>query len=52
MVSKDPTTQSNYLEIHSEHVDLVWTLNFDKKVIAGSATHTLRILKGGVSEVV
>lgn len=51
MVSKDPTTQSNYLEIHSVHVNLDWVVDFEAKVISGSATHTLKVAQDGVSQV-
>ncbi|PFH48207.1 hypothetical protein AMATHDRAFT_196923 [Amanita thiersii Skay4041] len=48
----DPTTQSNYLQVTSEHVSFKWTLDFSNKTISGSATHTLRIKENGVMEVI
>ncbi|KAG6919449.1 hypothetical protein DXG01_005708 [Tephrocybe rancida] len=48
----DPTTQSNYLQIASEHVSLDWSLDFDTQIISGSATHHLLVKEGGVKEVV
>lgn len=47
----DPTTQSNYLEISSQHVALDWHVDFTLKVISGSATHDLKVRKDGVEEV-
>ena len=52
MGSKDPATQSNYLDVHAEHVALDWTIDFEAQVISGTATHTLYVVKGGVQEVV
>lgn len=37
----DPTSQANYDEIYTSNVDFDWTIDWTKKVIAGSATHTL-----------
>ena len=50
-ISLDPTTQANYTQIASEHVDLDWTIDFKKKQIAGSATHVLVVKEDGVKEV-
>ena len=47
----DPVTQTNYLQITSEHVHFDWTIDFDAKVISGSATHTLVAHEDDVSEV-
>ena len=47
----DPTTQSNYLEISTQHVALDWHIDFKLKVISGSATHDLTVRKDGVEEV-
>ncbi|KAG5651841.1 hypothetical protein H0H81_007217 [Sphagnurus paluster] len=48
----DPNTQSNYLQIATEHLALEWTLNFDSQLISGSATHHLLVKKDDVNEVV
>jgi len=48
----DPTTQSNYLQIASEHVSLDWTIDFDKRVITGSAVHHLLVKEIDVKQVV
>ncbi len=50
-MAPDPTSQSNYLDVYSEHVSLKWTINWDKRIIFGSATHDLRVVKDGVAEV-
>lgn len=51
MVSKDPTTQSNYLDVYTTHISLDWHVDFDKEVISGSATHELEVVTSGVKEV-
>ncbi|KAG6853530.1 hypothetical protein C0991_003450 [Blastosporella zonata] len=48
----DPTTQSNYLQIATEHVSFEWTLDFDLQIVSGSATHHLLVKEDGVKEVV
>jgi hypothetical protein len=50
-MKSDPTTQSNYFEIISEHIALDWHVNFDNKTISGSAVHTLRVKEDGVQHV-
>jgi leukotriene-A4 hydrolase len=51
MVSKDPTTQSNYLDVYTTHISLDWHVDFDKKIISGSAIHLLTVVTSGVGEV-
>jgi leukotriene-A4 hydrolase len=51
MISKDPTTQSNYLDVYTTHVSLDWHVHFDKKIISGSATHQLIVVTSDVKEV-
>ena len=48
----DPSTQANWQEVASEHVDFDWTVDFAKQTISGSATHMLRVKKDDVKEVV
>ncbi|RPD70849.1 leukotriene A4 hydrolase N-terminal domain-containing protein, partial [Lentinus tigrinus ALCF2SS1-7] len=48
----DPSTQANWQEVASEHVDFDWTTDFTKKTISGSATHLLRLKKDDVKEVI
>jgi len=47
----DPTTQANYLQIFTKHVDFDWTLDFAHQVIEGTATHTLLALESSVESV-
>ena len=47
----DPTTQANYSQIASEHIDFDWSIDFGKKLILGSATHALVVKEAGVKEV-
>ncbi|CCM06484.1 uncharacterized protein FIBRA_08753 [Fibroporia radiculosa] len=51
-VDSDITTQSNYTEIASEHVDFDWTVDFAQSTISGSVTHTLTVRKENVQHVV
>jgi leukotriene-A4 hydrolase len=51
MVTSDPTTQSNYFEVISEHIALDWHVDFDKKIISGSATHTVLVKESDVKHV-
>lgn len=46
----DPATQSNYLQITTQSVSFDWTLDFNTKTIAGSATHDLAVKEDGVKE--
>jgi len=48
----DPTTQSNYLKIATEHLTFDWTLEFKKEFISGTATHHLLVKEDDVKEVV
>jgi leukotriene-A4 hydrolase len=47
----DPTTQSNYLQIASEHVYLDWSIDFDKRFITGYAVHHFLVKKIDVKQV-
>lgn len=51
MVSTDPTTQSNYLDVYTTHVSLDWLVNFDNETISGSATHKLTVASPHAKEV-
>lgn len=46
----DPTSQTNYGHIATEHIALDWAINFSEKVISGSVVHTLRVKENGVKE--
>ncbi|KAF8480769.1 leukotriene-A4 hydrolase [Russula ochroleuca] len=48
----DPTTQSNYLQVYTTNVDFDWTLDFEKQVLEGAATHTLLARETGIEEVI
>ncbi|KAG8941943.1 hypothetical protein FRC04_003902 [Tulasnella sp. 424] len=41
MLATDPTTQSNYWEITTTHVHFDWDIDWTKRIISGSATHSL-----------
>jgi leukotriene-A4 hydrolase len=47
----DPTTQSNYDQVATEHVDFDWRLDFQNRVVQGSATHQVIIKAENVHEV-
>ncbi|KAH9891199.1 peptidase family M1-domain-containing protein [Cubamyces lactineus] len=48
----DPTTQANWKDIASEHIDLNWSVDFAKETLSGSVTHTLVWKKADVREVI
>ncbi|KAF8508488.1 hypothetical protein JB92DRAFT_2732664 [Gautieria morchelliformis] len=48
----DQTTQSNYRDISTEHIDIDWSLDFNAKTVSGTARHNLIAKKDGVQEVV
>jgi leukotriene-A4 hydrolase len=52
MHEADPTSQSNYLQIATKHITFDWTIDFDNKVITGTATHELIAKFDEVSEVI
>lgn len=47
----DPTSQTNYTEIATEHIDLDWEIDFGQKIISGSAVHRLVAKESGVKQV-
>jgi leukotriene-A4 hydrolase len=47
----DPTSQSNYLQIATAHIAFDWIIDFQQKVLRGSAVHHLSVKTTGVSEV-
>lgn len=51
MHEADPTSQSNYLQIATKHISFDWTVDFDNKIITGSATHDFIAKVDEVSEV-
>ncbi|SCV69938.1 BQ2448_1332 [Microbotryum intermedium] len=50
--SQDNATQSNYHEIATQHVDLVWSVDWTTRLISGSATHTMTVLKDGTTHAI
>ncbi|KAI0685548.1 hypothetical protein BC835DRAFT_1289940 [Cytidiella melzeri] len=51
-MSQDPTSQSNHLDLASEHIDFDWTIDFEQQLVAGSATHTLLVNVKDVREAI
>uniref|UniRef100_A0A8D8CDR1 Leukotriene A(4) hydrolase n=1 Tax=Culex pipiens TaxID=7175 RepID=A0A8D8CDR1_CULPI len=47
----DPSSYSNAHELIIRHVDLDWTVNFEKSTISGSATLYFKTLKDDVEEI-
>ena len=43
----DTTSLSNCLDCVSTHIDINWKVDFEKHVLKGSATHTIKVLKEG-----
>ncbi len=50
-IKPDPTTQSNYLDVTTEHVEFAWEIDFVYRVIEGSALHTMIVKVDEVHEV-
>lgn len=48
----DPTSQANWKEVASQHLDFQWYLDFDGHKIHGSVTHTMTVLKSNLDTVV
>ncbi|KAI0825316.1 peptidase family M1-domain-containing protein [Trametes gibbosa] len=48
----DPTTQTNWQDVASEHADFDWSVDFDKQTISGSVTHTLVWKKADVRQAI
>jgi hypothetical protein len=51
MHEADPTSQSNYLQIATKHITFDWIVDFDNKIITGTATHDFIAKVDEVSEV-
>lgn len=51
MLTTDPTSQSNYLQVFTEHVSFDWAIDFKNRIIKGSATHDLRVKEDDPKEV-
>ena len=51
-MSRDPTTQSNYLSVVTEHVHFDWTIDFEEKLITGAAIHTLLVKDDKIDQIV
>ncbi|KDR68677.1 hypothetical protein GALMADRAFT_231006 [Galerina marginata CBS 339.88] len=51
-ITVDTATQANYSEIATEHVAFDWTVDFEAKVLNGSATHDMTVKKDGVKEAI
>lgn len=50
-MSDDPTSQANFLQATSQHIDFDWTVDFDARVISGSATHSVIIQEDDLKEI-
>lgn len=47
----DPTSQSNYNIVTSDHVEFKWWMDFDRRLVQGVATHRLIIKEDNANEV-
>lgn len=47
----DTTTQSNPYDVATEHVTFDWTVDFENEVLKGYASHSLKVKKDGITEV-
>jgi leukotriene-A4 hydrolase len=50
MSNLDPTTQSNYWQIASEHITFDWSVDFTTQILSGSATHRMNVLLDDIEE--
>lgn len=50
-IEVDTASQANFKDIATEHVAFDWTVDFELKVLSGSATHTLKVKRDGVREI-
>ncbi|KAF7367549.1 Leukotriene A-4 hydrolase [Mycena sanguinolenta] len=48
----DPTTQSNYHQVASEHISFDWSIDFTAQTLSGSATHRMNVLVDDVHEAI
>ncbi|KAF8202833.1 hypothetical protein BJ912DRAFT_1018714 [Pholiota molesta] len=51
-ISVDTASQANYADIASQHVAFDWSIDFDTRILSGSATHDMVATKGDVKEVI
>lgn len=52
MARSDPASQSNYLSVRTTHLELDWSVDWTRRLISGSITHTLRAAHDDVKEVI
>jgi leukotriene-A4 hydrolase len=52
VVPREKSSLSNYEVARSEHIALALTVDFAARAVAGTATHTVRVLADGAAEVV
>ncbi|KAJ7171572.1 peptidase family M1-domain-containing protein [Mycena crocata] len=52
MLDLDPTTQSNYWQIASQHITFDWSVDFAAQILSGSATHRMNVLLDDVEEAI
>lgn len=45
----DTTSLSNCQDAVSEHIHIVWTIDYRKQKLVGTATHTIKVLKSGTA---
>lgn len=49
--TSDRSSFSRPLHTISTHINLVWDINFDQRIIEGTCEHLVKILEAGVTEV-
>lgn len=52
MARADPASQSNYRSVKTLDIHLDWDIDWDKRIISGSVTHTVVASHDGVDEVI
>jgi leukotriene-A4 hydrolase len=48
----DIHSYANLLEIKPKHIDIDWTVDWDKRLIFGTVTHTVTVTKDGVDQII
>jgi leukotriene-A4 hydrolase len=46
----DIHSHANLLEIKPKHIDIQWTVDWEKRVLSGKVTHTIEVTKEGVDQ--
>jgi leukotriene-A4 hydrolase len=48
--ANDIHSHANLLEIKPKHIDIHWTVDWEKRLLFGKVTHTIQVMKEGVDQ--